>query len=171
MFATGEYVVYGHTGICKVMGVTTMNMDGISKDRLYYVLQPDGRSEGSIFTPVENGKQVLRKMITKDQAEELFAEIPSIEAIEINDNKQREEQYKQCLKSCDCRELIRVIKTIHQRKKIRLAQGRKVTATDEKYLKMAEEKLYSELSVLLEIPKRGMEEYIINRIEHLSEKK
>lgn len=28
MFETGEYVVYGRTGICQVTGVTTMKMDG-----------------------------------------------------------------------------------------------------------------------------------------------
>ena len=31
MFETGEYIVYGKTGICQVMGVTTMNMEGIPK--------------------------------------------------------------------------------------------------------------------------------------------
>ena len=40
MFETGDYVIYGHTGICQVMGTTTMDMDGIPKDRLYYVLIP-----------------------------------------------------------------------------------------------------------------------------------
>ena len=35
MFETGEYVVYGRTGICKVTGVTTMKMDGASGERLY----------------------------------------------------------------------------------------------------------------------------------------
>ena len=34
MFETGEYVVYGRTGICKVTGVTTMKMDGASGEKL-----------------------------------------------------------------------------------------------------------------------------------------
>ena len=41
MFETGEYVVYGKNGICQVMGVTTMDMEGIPKDRLYYILRPE----------------------------------------------------------------------------------------------------------------------------------
>ena len=32
MFETGEYVVYGRTGICQVTGVTTMRVDGSSGD-------------------------------------------------------------------------------------------------------------------------------------------
>ena len=65
MFETGEYVVYGRTGICQVTGVTTMKMDGSSSERLYYILRPGGETEGKIFTPVEGGKQVLRGIITK----------------------------------------------------------------------------------------------------------
>ena len=43
MFETGEYVVYGRTGICQVTGVTTMRVDGSSGEKLYYVLRPGGR--------------------------------------------------------------------------------------------------------------------------------
>ncbi|MFQ7419913.1 MAG: CarD family transcriptional regulator [Blautia massiliensis (ex Durand et al. 2017)] len=49
MFETGEYVVYGRTGICQVTGVTTMKMDGSSSERLYYVLRPGGETEGKIL--------------------------------------------------------------------------------------------------------------------------
>ena len=83
MFETGEYVVYGRTGICQVTGVTTMKMDGSSSERLYYILRPGGETEGKIFTPVEGGKQVLRGIITKEEAEKLIDEIPSIETLSI----------------------------------------------------------------------------------------
>ena len=49
----------------------------------------------------------------------------------------------------------------------RSAQGKKITSTDEKYLKMAEDYLYSELEILLEIPKSQMEQYITVRMEQL----
>ena len=65
MFETGEYVVYGRTGICQVTGVTTMRVDGSSGEKLYYVLRPGGETDGKIFTPVEGGKQVLRGIITR----------------------------------------------------------------------------------------------------------
>ncbi|MDO4337336.1 MAG: CarD family transcriptional regulator [Eubacteriales bacterium] len=165
MFETGDYVVYGHTGICKVMGVTTMDMTGIPKDRLYYILRPDGQTEGKIFTPVDNGKQVLRRVMSKEEAEHLIDEIPEIEVLGVTDDKQREEKYKECIRSCECREMIRIIKTIYLRKKERVAQGKKATATDERYLKLAEENLYSELSMLLDVPKNKMEKYITARIE------
>lgn len=164
MFETGDYIVYGSTGICQVMGVTTMNMDGIPKDRLYYVLRPDGQAEGKIFTPVDNVKLVMRRVMTQKDAEDLINEIPDIETLDIADDKLREEKYKECLRSCESREMIRIIKTIYLRKKERFAKGKKVTATDERYLKQAEENLYSELSMLLGVPKNKMESYITARI-------
>lgn len=164
MFEAGDYIVYGNTGICQVMGVTTMDLDGIPKDRLYYILRPDGQMEGKIFTPVDNGKLVMRRVMTKADAEDLIAEIPDIETLDIADDKLREEKYKACLRSCESREMIRIIKTIYIRKKERFAKGKKVTATDERYLKMAEENLYSELSMLLGVPKNKMESYITSKI-------
>ena len=116
MFETGEYVVYGRTGICQVTGVTTMKMDGSSSERLYYVLRPGGETEGKIFTPVEGGKQVLRGIITKEEAEKLIDEIPSIETLSIENEKFREDSYKKCIRTCECRDLLRIIKTIYIRK-------------------------------------------------------
>ena len=132
MFETGEYVVYGRTGICQVTGVTTMKMDGSSSERLYYILRPGGETEGKIFTPVEGGKQVLRGIITKEEAEKLIDEIPSIETLSIENEKFREDSYKKCIRTCECRDLLRIIKTIYIRKQARLSHGKKTTSTEKK---------------------------------------
>ena len=170
MFETGEYVVYGKNGICQVMGITTMDMEGVPKDRLYYVLRPDGKKEGTIFVPVENQKLVMRRILTKEEAEELINEIPDIEMLGIENEKLREETYKACIRSCQCRELVRMIKTIYFRKRERNSRGKKATATDERYLKAAEDNLYSELSILLDVPKEMMVGYISDRIRQKGQK-
>lgn len=170
MFEPGDYVIYGHTGICQVMGTTTMPMEGVPKDRLYYVLRPDGATEGKIFTPVENSKVAIRKTMSTDEAKELLDEIPEIEALHITNEKLREEQYRKCIKSCESREFVRVIKTIHLRKKDRLSRGKKVTATDERYLKLAEDYLYAELAMLLGVPKSSMEDYIAAHLAKMAKR-
>lgn len=167
MFEKGDYIVYGHTGICQVLDVTTLDLDGISKDRLYYVLRPEGETEGKIFTPVDSVKLIIRRIMSREEAEELLDSIPEIEAIDVPEDKIREEKYKACIKSCECKELVRIIKTIYTRKKDRVSLGKKVTATDERYLKLAEENLYTELSKLLGVPKGKMEAYITARVKRL----
>ncbi|MCD8083479.1 MAG: CarD family transcriptional regulator, partial [Clostridiales bacterium] len=83
--------------------------------------------------------------------------------------KMREERYRECLKTCDPRDWIKIIKTLYLRRLERTAQGKKITSTDEKYLHMAEDYLYSELQIPLEIPKEKMETYITEQIEQLVE--
>lgn len=165
MFKKGDYVIYGSTGICCVMGVTSIDVDGIPKDRLYYILHPEGKPGSKVFIPVDNEKLVIRKVISKEEAEELIEEIPQIEILDISNDKLREEKYKECIQSCDCRKLIRIIKTIYLRDKKRMEQGKKATAIDERYLRLAEENLYAELSMLLGIPQNHMENYITSRIQ------
>ena len=40
MYEVGDLIVYGRTGICEVTEITTLKMDGVPKDKLYYILRP-----------------------------------------------------------------------------------------------------------------------------------
>ena len=60
MFETGEYVVYGRTGICQVTGVTTMRVDGSSGEKLYYVLRPGGETDGKKRSGLSMRSHLLR---------------------------------------------------------------------------------------------------------------
>lgn len=164
MFERGEYIIYGTSGVCKVEDITTMEMEGVPRDRLYYVLSPSSQKGGWIFTPVDNQKTPMRRILNQKEAATLIDEMPGIQVLWITNEKMREENYKECMKSCDCREWIRIIKTLYLRKQERSAQGKKITATDERYLRMAEDYLYTELEIPLGIPKEQMESYITERI-------
>ena len=167
MFEIGEYIVYGHNGICKVEDITYLDMSGADKDRLYYVLLPVNTKGGKLYSPVDSNKIKTRKMLTSEEANQLIDEIPEIEQLWVTNDKLREEQYKQAVKGCDCRQWIRIIKTLYLRKQERLAQGKKVTTIDEHYLKLAENQLYGELSVALGKKKTEMAAFITQRISRL----
>ena len=167
MFEIGEYIVYGHNGICKVEYITYLDMSGADKDRLYYVLLPVNTKGGKLYSPVDSNKIKTRKMLTSEEANQLIDEIPEIEQLWVTNDKLREEQYKQAVKGCDCRQWIRIIKTLYLRKQERLAQGKKVTTIDEHYLKLAENQLYGELSVALGKKKTEMADFITQRISRL----
>ena len=168
MFRVGDLVIYGRTGICEVVDVTTMDMAGVPKDKLYYILMPRQNKSGKIFTPVENGKVILRAVISKEEAESLIDCIPEIDVLWIANERMREASYKECLRNARCEDYVRIIKTLYIRKQERLAMGKRITATDEKYLKLAESSLYSELSLVLGIPESEMESYLIEKIEQKS---
>ena len=64
---------------------------------------------------------------------------------------------------------IRIIKTIYLRKQKRLEAGRKVTAVDAKYFRLAEDNLYGELAISLGMPRGEVEQYITQEVEHKHE--
>ena len=76
----------------------------------------------------------------------------------------REEKYKECIRSCECEQYIRVIKTLYARREEKQAQGKKFAATDERYLKQAEENLYSELAIALQMSKKDVQHYIEEKL-------
>lgn len=171
MFDVGDLIIYGNNGVCKVMSVSTPTMSGIEDDRLYYELKPFNQRDGMIMTPVENTKIPMRRILNKEEATALIHEMPQIEMLWIESDKTRETQYKECIRSADCREWVRMIKTLYKRRQDRLRQGKRMTATDERYLRQAEDYLYSELSIPLGIPKEQMESYITENIENSESKK
>ena len=59
-----------------------------------------------------------------------------------------------------CQDLIRIIKTIYLRKRARKEAGRKETAVDARYFRIAEDHLYGELAVALDMSRENVESYI-----------
>lgn len=160
MFEVGDYIVCGNNGICIVERVGTIDIPDVDPNRIYYILQPVYTKTSVVYIPVDNEKIVMRKVLNKDQVNELIQHIPEIDLIEEMNDKLREERFKECMKNHDCTDWIRVIKTLYQRRQERIERGQKVTATDARYLKSAEDNLYCEFSMALGIEKEEVEAYI-----------
>lgn len=134
------------------------------KGRLYYELHPYNQKDGKIVTPVDSEKTITRLLLTRPEAEALIQEIPQIKEMTVANDKQREERYKEALKTCDCRVWVSMIKALYLRKQDRIEHKKKVTDLDERYFRMAEDYLNSELSLALDISKEKINEYIKERI-------
>lgn len=165
MFEVGEYIVYGVKGVCRIEDITHIDIPGADKNRLYYVLSPMGNVSGTIYAPTDNPKITMRRIISKEEANQLIKELPDIELLWVPDDKQREAKYKEAMNTCDYRAWVSIVKTLYLRKQERIAQGKKITALDERYMRNVENELYSELSLSLGIPKDEMEEYIREQLE------
>ncbi len=169
LFKKGEYIVYGTTGVCMVKDITTVDREDVPKEKLYYVLEPARTAGGMIVTPVEGNKSIMRKVLTKEEAYELIDGIKTIDRLRVSDEKQRENRYKEALRTCDCKEWIGIIKALYLRKKDRMVRGKRLTEIDERYMKKAKENLQGELSITLGIPEGEVERFIIDRIGEESE--
>ena len=125
-------------------------------------MKPVEDEKEKIYIPVSNSR--LRLCLTKEEGWNLIKRIPEIPTAWTNNEKMREQSYKEAVKSNDPEALVAIIKMIYQRKQKRLAQGKKCTATDARYFQIAENLLYVELGVALEKPKQEICKTIIDYI-------
>lgn len=163
MFEVGDYVVHGNNGVCKVEAVQMMDGVGGQK-RTYYTLVPIYTSGSKLFVPTDSKKVVTRSVMTRKEAEKLLEEWDEIETLWVENDKKREEVYKEALRSCDSRQWVRLIKTSYQRNQDRIKIGKKATTSDERYLHMAEDNLFGELAIPFGMTKGEAEDYFMSQI-------
>lgn len=168
MYKIGDLILYGGTGVCRIMDVATPDIPGIKKNKLYYVLKPLYQ-EYVIYSPVDNLKIFMRPIISASEADRLIDMIPTIQA-EVYHSRvfsQLEEHYGALLKTHDCSDLLKLITSIYAKKQLMEQQKRKLGAMDVKYMKLAEELLFSELSAAFGISKDKVPDYIAARVNRI----
>lgn len=165
MFEKGELIMCGGHGVCRVIDITGNPIDRLDQKKKYYVLEPVFEKASTIYTPVDNEKVVMRRIMNKEEAEKLIAQISEIDTVWIQEEKRREQTYKEAIRTYDSRSLVQIIKTLYKRKRSRINEGKKVLSSDEQYLHKAEELLYSEMSLALSIPKDEVEAYIVRAVD------
>ena len=165
MYQPGDLIVYGGEGVCRVEAIGPLKLSDMKSDKLYYTLQPVYRT-GTVFAPVA-GKVFMRPIISREQAEALVRSIPQVQEQHLDSRNLRAtgEYYQKMLSSHDGADLVQLIKTIYCKRQTAQAAGRKGGQVDERYRKRAEETLYGELAVALDIPKDSVEDYIKEIIE------
>ncbi len=146
LFHKGDKIFYGQTGVCVVEDVSEKVLTKNLK-KLYYTLRPVYQQNNIIYAPVESDKVFMRKVISKDTAERLIRQVPELceKALEVDG----EEDYKACLESHSCEELLELAVKIYSKKQAARRIKKKLGFIDEKYLRRAEELLFGELSIAL----------------------
>ena len=150
-YEIGDLVSKPVTGICKIDNILYLNPQDEKNNKLYYLMKPVEDEKEKIYVPVSNSDARLRLCLTKEEAW-------------INNEKMREQNYKEAVRANNPETLVAIIKMIYQRKQKRLAQGKKCTATDARYFQIAENLLYMELGVALGKPKKEICKTIIGYI-------
>ena len=167
MFSIGQYVSCGNKGVCTIENVTTLDISGVDKKKMYYILKPYYMAASTVYVPVDSSATSIRPILTREEAQELLEEIPDIPMLSIQNEKLIEQDYKTAMKTNRCEEWVSIIKTIYARKQKRLQAGRKETAVDGRYFKLAEDNLYVELAIALEMPRSQVCESISEYLKGL----
>ena len=161
MFKVDDYIMYGMTGACKVLDITNEKFIN-NEHRKYYVLSPVYYDKTIIKVPVDNNKIPMRKIISEDNVNLLINDVSNIEALWIDDEKKRNQQFKTMLKSGQCEELIKLIISINFNKEYTKSLGKKTYQSDNDIMKEAERLLSEEFAIILNISSSDVISYIFS---------
>lgn len=154
MFKIGETIAHNKLGLCEVKEIKEINnMD-------YYVLISNNDNT-KIMIPVSNADELARKLITKDEIDDLVNKIPTINIDLIRDFKTRIKKYEELLKSGETENLAILARNIYEYKKAK----NNLTVADREIFKMAEKLLFDELAYVLGIDQDEVGKYLFKNID------
>lgn len=160
MFEIGDKIIYGENGVCTVVKIAPLEMQGASADKLYYYLTPYIGS-GTYFAPVDSGA-FMRPVISRDEADSFILSIPDIEPAVCHDSRFNhvEAFYKELFRQHTNEALVSLIKGL----KARIGDKKNKSSRAEATMKRARDMLHGELSVALGIEVGEVEQYIKEKI-------
>lgn len=160
MFETGQWVVYGVHGVCRVAGKEKQLVN--RKRTEYLVLEPLAQNESRYYVPTAN-PTAMAKLREVLGAEELKALLKSDEIRQdcwIADENQRKQYYRDLTSNGDRVSILKMTYCLYRYKEAQLAAGRKFHLCDDNFLRDAEKLLSSEISLVLEKTPEEAREYL-----------
>ena len=143
----GDYVVHKSGKVCEIDAVKTMDLTGTPKQ--YLVLIPVRDQTERIYVPQENAELLLRPKKKKKEALELIQRIQSIEPLQIQNERQREQEYRKAFYTQSYVNMVRIAKDLHRRKRHRIEIGKTLPSRDAQMMTMVEKAFEEGISVAL----------------------
>ena len=155
----GEYVVHNSQGICKIVEKTNM----YNKD--YYKLTPS-TSNTTVYVPIDNTSSIKHIMSVKE-ADELLKYMKTIDSSCVDNSKQRRDTYQKKLNSGNKKDLAYLAKSLYFLKVEKSSKNQKFSDLDNSILTKASDILFSELSLVYDVEKDDVLDFILDRMESL----
>ena len=164
MFKINDYIVYGPMSVCKIIDIIEEENPYIGL-KSYYVIQPVYSDKSTIIKiPVDSKKVFMRHLISQREVLSIIESIPNLKVLDINNDKQRSQQFKSIIKSSICSYLAQLIKSININEQEKLSSGKKLSKIDEDFKKTAEKLINEEFATVLNIPVEEVSSFILNHL-------
>ena len=162
MFQIGDRVLYGSHGVCQI--VTQENRVIDRKQIVYFVLEPLSQPESRYLVPRDNQVALskLRKLMTKEELEDLLASEEVRRDQWIADENARKQRYKELISGGDPAALLGMIHSLHEYKKAQLEAGKKFHQCDSNFLTDAQKLVTAEFAIVLEMEPAKVADYILD---------
>lgn len=156
------YVVYGSNGICRIDDIKNTSFTADMADKLYYILNPVRNPESRIFVPADNDVLVskMRKIMTKEEIEELLLGMKGKEIEWESDRRCRNESFNEILTKGVTQDMLLMIRCLYMKKRELAENGKNLPTSDNNTLKSAEKLVEEEFSYTLGIKPSEVSGYI-----------
>lgn len=151
MFQTGDYVMYGKTGVCRIENIGEYSFGEGIKPHRYYKLSPVFSRGDVIYVPVD-GCAHMRSVVDREEAQDCIRRFPGIQPRIFRSRVQRQvrEHYETMLETYDVEVLLELMKEVYAKRAEAAAHNKKFGQVDEHFLKSAEKLACGELAVVLD---------------------
>jgi len=88
MYKIGDYIVKPSSGVCEIKDIMHLDMMGVDKKKLYYMLIPIEDAGEKIYLPTDTADASIRNVMTEEEVTKLLKSIMDIEEISVENEKQ-----------------------------------------------------------------------------------
>ena len=164
MYKINDVVVYGTEGICTITDIAEMKFGGEKSE--YYILSPVNKAENTVYVPKNNEKVLnrMRKILSKEDAEALLDSLPFDPMEWIANDRERQAVYKNILLCGKPEEVFTMVSSLYHRQSEQFAVGKKLHASDERFLRDAERMLFNEIGYALDLTSSEVLSIVLKRI-------
>lgn len=166
MYEKNDVVVYGTEGICTITDIAEMKFGGEKSE--YYILSPVTKAENTVYVPKNNEKVLsrMRKIITSKEAQLLIDSIPTEPMDWIINDRERQSAFKNILLCGKPHDVLTMISSLYNKQSEQLAAGKKLHASDERFLRDAERMLFNEIGYALDMTTSDVLSIVMKKIHN-----
>lgn len=160
MFEVNDTVIYNGKGVCTIQAVEERDFGGMKG--VYYILKPVYNDSSTIYVPTDNQKLTakMKKVLTREEVDNIIKSIPECETEWINEPNARREYYKSILEEADRSKILAVIRCIHQKQASKNKKDKKPHIFDIQFMQENEKIIIEEFAIALNIKPKEVGEYI-----------
>lgn len=165
MFQSGECVVYGIHGVCRIVGKEKQLVN--RKRTEYLVLEPLSQNESRFYVPSENPTALakLKPILSEQEMQTMLSSEEIREDCWIKEENLRKQHYRDLINGADRKSVMKMVCSLYRYKKEQSAAGRKFHQCDENFLRDAEKLLASEIALVLQMTQEQARDYLRTQLQ------
>ena len=158
-FQVGQKIIHNREGLSEIKGIKVMS------DREFYVVHVCRGSGETIYVPVLGAENIVRPILSVEEADNLLRDIKQI-AKDFNSNtKQRRDAFKRRLSSGKVEDMAYLYRQSYLYEKY--PDGVKLGPTDLEMLNYASNFILEEMALTYDVDRANIKEFLIVRIDNL----